>query len=178
MANTSLKRCHCDEFDFSYADLKHSSFHNAVLNQTKFVLANLQHADLTKTNITDNQLQSALSIQNAKLPNGTLGQGRNLVKNGDAHCGIPLHKDWQVTDGSIEVMPLNTDQSQCQLVLQSTVTGARMFQEISLVDVYDSSFWTCSNVELQAQISDGVSIELVTKDDENVVLTKYIASRH
>lgn len=178
MANTTLNRCHCDGFDFSHADLKNTSFVRAVLNNTKFVLANLQDADFTGTNITDEQLQSALSIRNARLPNGTLGQGRNLVENGDADCSTSIQKHWQMTKGSIVVMPLNTNQSQCQFILQSTMAGAIMSQEISLVDIYDSSFWTRSNVELQAEMSDGVSIELISKDNHSIVLTKYLASRN
>ena len=132
---------------------------------------------MSKTNITDRQLQRALSIRNAKLPNQTLGQGRNLLKNGDANCGIPLQDHWQVINGSILVMTSNTNQTQCQFFLRSTTIGAAMSQKISLVDVYDASFWINSGIELRAEMSDGVSIELVSKNNDHLVLEKYVAGK-
>ena len=77
MLHTIFDKCNCAMIDFTGADLKGSSFHSALLNETDFTLANLKDVDFTNTTITDRQLHSALSIDNAKLPNGTLGQGQN-----------------------------------------------------------------------------------------------------
>jgi uncharacterized protein YjbI with pentapeptide repeats len=147
------------------------------LNNTIFSLANLQNADFTNTTITDNQLQSALSIRNAKLPNGTLGQDRNLIKNGDANCKISLVRHWQVQNGHIAVVLSKEDRNQCQFSLQSVITGAIMSQRITLVGIWDSSIWTNSNVELQADMSSEVSIELSGKSSNGAVLDKHIASK-
>jgi uncharacterized protein YjbI with pentapeptide repeats len=163
--------------DFSYANFKNSSFHGATLSNANFSLANLQNADFTNTNITDNQLQSAISIRNAKLLNGTLGQGRSLVKNGDANCNISLVDHWRVRNGNITVMSSKENRDECQFTLQSFATGAIMSQRITLVGIWDSSIWTNSNVELQGHMSSGVSMELNAKNNKGIILDKQIASK-
>jgi hypothetical protein len=52
-----------------------------------------------------------------------------------------------------------------------------MSQRITLVDIWDSSFWTRSSVELQAQISSAVSIELIGKNSNDIVVDRRIASK-
>jgi hypothetical protein len=111
------------------------------------------------------------------LPNGTLGQGRNLVKNGDANCNISLVDNWEVQNGNIMVVPSKEDGSQCQFTLQSFATGAIMSQRITLVGIWDSSFWIFSNVELQAHMSNGVCMELSGKTSNGTVLKKGITSQ-
>ncbi len=177
MAHTIFVRCICNRVDFSYANLKNSSFYSAELSNANFSLANLQNADFTNTNITDSQLQSALSIRNAKLPNGTLGRGQNLVKNGDANCNISLVDHWKVQNGNITVMPSKEDRDECQFTLQSFATGAIMSQRITLVGIWDSSFWRYSKVELQGHMSSGVSMELSGKNNNGIILNKNITSQ-
>jgi uncharacterized protein YjbI with pentapeptide repeats len=177
MPNTIFEKCELGKTDFSYANLKNSSFHSATLIEANFFLTNLENTDFTDSTITDDQLQSALSIRNAKLPNGTIGKGRNLVKNGDANCNISLGNHWQVEIGNIAVVVFRNDRNQCRFSLQSVATGAIMSQRIALVDIWDSSFWTFSNVELGAQISNGVSIELIGKKSNDIVVDRRIASK-
>jgi hypothetical protein len=177
MPNTIFDKCEFGKTDFSYANLKNSSFHSATLTEANFFLANLENVDFTNSTITDDQLQSALSIRNAKLPNGTLGLGRNLVKNGDANCNISLGNHWQVEIGNIAVVVFKNDRNQCRFSLQSVTTGAVMSQRIALVDIWDSSVWAYSYVELQAQISSAVSIELIGRNSNGIVVDKYIASK-
>ncbi len=177
MPDTIFDKCDFGKTDFSYANLKNSSFHSAMLSKANFFLANLENVDFTNSTITDDQLQSALSIRNAKLPNGTLGLGRNLVKNGDANCNISLGNHWQVEIGNIAVVVFKNDRNQCRFSLQSVTTGAIMSQRIALVDIWDSSFWPYSYVELQAQISSAVSIELIGKNRNDIVVDKCIASK-
>jgi uncharacterized protein YjbI with pentapeptide repeats len=177
MPHTIFKKCDSGKTDFSYANLKNSSFHSATLTEANFFLANLENVDFTNSTITDNQLQSALSIRHAKLPNGTIGKGRNLVKNGDANCNISLVNHWQVEIGNIAMVVFKNDRNQCQFSLQSVATGATMSQRIFLVDIWDSSFWKYSNVELEAQMSNGMSIELIGKNNNDIVVDRRIASK-
>jgi len=170
-------KCRCSRADFTGANLMNSSFHSALLDEADFSFANLQNADFTNTTITDNQLQSALSIRNAKLPNGTLGQGRNLVRNGDPNCNISLVHHWQIQSGNIFVVTSKKNRSKCQFTLQSLATGAIMSQRITLVGIWDPSIWSSSNVELQAHMSSEVSIELNGKAINGTVLDKRIASK-
>jgi uncharacterized protein YjbI with pentapeptide repeats len=177
MPNTIFEKCELEKTDFSYANLKNSSFHSAMLTRANLFLANLENTDFTNSTITDDQLQSALSIRNAKLPNGTLGLGRNLVENGDANCNISLFNHWQVDIGNIAVVVFKNDRNQCRFSLQSVTTGAIMSQRITLVDIWDSSFWEYSDVELEAQMSNGMSIELIGKNNSDIVVDRGIASK-
>jgi uncharacterized protein YjbI with pentapeptide repeats len=187
MAHTIFVKCNCKWADFSYANLSMSVFwhanlwgaifHNADLTKTNFSLANLLEADLTNTTVTGSQLQGALSIYNAKLPNGTLGRSQNLVKNGDANCNISLADHWQVRNGNIAVVASKENRSECQFSLQSVAIEAIMSQRIDLVGIWDSSIWTHSSVEFQAHMSSGVSIELSGRSSNGTVINKQIASK-
>ena len=176
LKNAIFKNCRCDNTDFTNVNLKGSSFHRAQLSRTNFSLANLQEVDLRETDVKDHQLESALSIQNAKLSNGTLAQGRNLVKNGDATCHIPLTQYWQIHNGSIAIMPSKTDQNQCQFVLQSMAIGATMSQVISVENLPDTSFWRVFTADFRGQMSDGVSIKLIKGDDDDALFERRVIS--
>jgi hypothetical protein len=52
-----------------------------------------------------------------------------------------------------------------------------MFQRIALVDIWNFSFWTDSSVEWEAQILNGVSIELIGKSNKEIIYGGYIASK-
>jgi uncharacterized protein YjbI with pentapeptide repeats len=177
MAHTIFVDCKCNDVDFSYANLKNALFHGATLNESNFLFANLQKADFTNTTITDSQLQSALSIRDAKLPNGTLAHGHNLVKNGDADCNITLIKDWRVQNGIIAVVVSKKGRSDCQFSLKSLVTGAVMSQRIVLAQFWNSSIWTNSIVELQAHMTSGVLIELSGINSNGTILNKNLARK-
>jgi uncharacterized protein YjbI with pentapeptide repeats len=159
---------------FWNANLKNVSFQNADLTYADFSGSNLRDADFTNTTITDSQLQSALSIRNAKLPNGTLGRARNLIKNGDANCNIKSLHPWHLQNGSITVVASKKNLNDCQFVLQSNGIGATMSQRIRLWDVWDSTLWTTSNVELHLYNSSGVSIELNSLSNNGTVIQKRI----
>ena len=156
---------------------KAGTFRSTIIFTGDLSYANLQDTDLTNTTITDSQLQSALSIRNAKLPNGTLGLGRNLVRNGDADCNISLIDHWRIHNGSIAVTSSTKDQNQCQFSLQSAANGATMSQRINLVDIWDSSFWENSSVELHAQISGNVSLELISESSHGKLVNKGFRSK-
>ena len=170
-------QCYCEGVDFTYANLKNSSFQGANLSKAYFFHANLENADFTNSTITDEQLRSAVSIRNAKLPNGTRGEARNLIKNGNADCNTPLADHWYIEKGDTAVVISKTDPSQCQFSLQSASIGANMSQQIDLTRVWDATLWRNSSVELQAQMSRGVSIELISKNITDAILHKYIASK-
>jgi uncharacterized protein YjbI with pentapeptide repeats len=186
MPHTIFEKCECRRVDFSYANLSGSvfwnanlenvSFQNADLAYVNFSGANLWNADFTNTTITDSQLQSALSIRNAKLPNGTLGRARNLIKNGDANCNIKSLYPWHVQNGSIMVVASKKNLNDCQFVLQSNVIGATMSQRIHLGDIWDSTLWTTSNVELHLNNSSGISTNIYGLSNNGTVIQKKLYS--
>ena len=179
--------CNCRMADFSYsnlsgsvfvnANLKNVSFRNADLIRVNFTGANLRNADLTNTNISDRQLRSARSIQNAKLPNGTRGRDRNPIDNGNPHCGISDVAPWHIQNGDILVMTSKEDRNDCRFVLQSNSIHATMSQRVSLEGVWDGSYWRNSSVELHFRRSSGVSLELCGQYSNNTVLKKEISSK-
>jgi uncharacterized protein YjbI with pentapeptide repeats len=76
---------------FQWTDLTNSSFRNTFLAGTSFENANVQNVDFTAAilpgaMITPGQLDVALSIANAVLPDGSRGKNKNLVSNGNAQC--------------------------------------------------------------------------------------------
>ena len=186
MAHTIFEKCNCWRIDFSYANLaesifwnanlKGAVFKNADLTKVNFTGANLRNADFTNTTITNKQLQSARSIRNAKLPNGTLGRARNLIKNGDANCNTTSLHPWHVQNGSIALVTSKKNSSDCQFVLQSNLIGATMSQRINLTNVWDSTLWTDSDVELHLYNSSGVSIELNGHDKDGTIIQKKSSS--
>ena len=177
MRHTVFVGCECDSIDFSYANLKSSSFLGATLNGTNFTLTNLQKVDFTNATIDDSQLQSALSIRDAILPNGTLGRDHNLVRNGDPNCNITITKHWQVRTGSIAVVASKENLNECQFSLKSPATEGIMSQQIVLVEFWNSSIWTNSTVELKANMSGGVLIEMSGQNNNRTVIDKVVASK-
>ena len=161
---------------FRNANLKNVSFQHAHLAEVNFSRANLWNADFTNTTITERQLQSALSIRNAKLPNGTLGRVRNLIKNGDANCNIPVVDLWHVQNGKITVIPSKKNANDCQFVLNSYEIGAMMWQRINLVKIWDADVWPDSNVELHFHRSSEVSIELHALNNNGTILHQAFSS--
>ena len=133
---------------FSMANLKNVSFRNAILTNVNFFRANLWNADLTNTTITDRQLQSARSIRNARLPNGTLGRAQNLIDHEFIYS---------------------------RLVKNSNVTAIQ--QRINLAKFWDPDHWPDSSVELHFCRISGLSIELRTLDSNGRVLHRQFSSK-
>jgi uncharacterized protein YjbI with pentapeptide repeats len=177
MAYTIFTQCICGKADFSYANLEGSSFHSADLTNTNFSFANLKDVDFTNTTITDIQLQSALSIRNAKLPNGTLGHTRNLIRNGKADCKTRLIDSWDIPSDHIAVKTSNENRNDCHFVLKSNINEATMWQRISLVNVWDPTIWTYSSVELHLSGSSGISLELNGLENDGTILHKEVSSK-
>ena len=178
MTGTVFEGCACANIDFSVAYVMYSSFHRAELKNANFSFTILLEVDLTNTTVTDDQLQSALSIRNTKLPNGTLARRRNWIQNGNPNCNTSVIDHWHVINGSIIVVSSKENRSKCHFSLQSPRTEAMMSQRIGLRHIWDSNFWTNAYVELQAHMSSGVSIELVSKDRNGTIFYTQIASKY
>ncbi|CAF4130961.1 unnamed protein product, partial [Rotaria sp. Silwood2] len=171
--NTSyveFRQTTCVAARFTNANLSHASFWKsnaklawfveADLTNVNISCANLYKAVFTGTNISDSQLHSALSIQDALLPNGTLAHDKNLIKNGQADCNISVNSSWTLQTVSISPMVWDNDTNDCRFVLQAHTTGAAMFQRIDLSTKWDSNFWSYSQVVLSARMSSNAYIEL------------------
>ena len=163
--------------DFSEASLIGSSFYDAKLRGANFSLANLRGVNFTNSTITDDQLQSALSIRDAILPNGTLGRSRNWIQNGNPNYNTFLVDHWHVQNGNITVVFSKKNRSKCHFSLQPPTTKAMMSQRIDLRHIWDSNFWKYAFAELQADISSGVSIELISKDSDGIIRDTQITSK-
>ena len=183
MPHTIFEQTRCSAAHFDRANLsqsifyqvnaKNAFFNNATLTKANFSLANLHQADFTGTKITYSQLQSALSIQAALLPNETYAHDPNLIKNGHADCNIPLLLTWTLIHGNITTMKTEADFNNCHFVVQSNHVGASMYQKIDLAH-WDSSFWKYSLAVLDAHMTSGVSIELIGKSRNGATIDKKI----
>ena len=120
---------------FLSANVKGASFTGAHLCNVDFSRANLAHVDFTNATITNTQLERALSIRGARLPDGTHGRDPNLVKNAYANCTTSVRDDWQVQMDDIVTDTFRANQSRCRFVARPTNTGATMLQRISLAGI-------------------------------------------
>ena len=146
--------------DFRHANLREAQFNKAVLEMVNFSGANLHLADLNGTSITAEQLKSALSIRDARLPNGSLGRDPNLIINGHADCNRSLNQDWVVESGIIDIKKFSSENTDCVFALQSDATEAMMRQEMNLSSVWESDLWPYSRVLLSVRMNGSVSVEL------------------
>ncbi len=155
----SFDRTHLSTSDFRHANVKDAQFRDSNLDMVNFTLANLQKTNFTKTQITERQLRSALSIRGAQLPDGTPGRDSNLINNGPVVCNSSSVGSWKLQTGKITRKMSNVD-SNCYFVLQSYDAGAVMLQRIDLSEVWDSHLWSYSQAVLYARTTNGVLIQL------------------
>ena len=181
--DTNFEQARCLQADFRFAkfsnvqfwqaDVKGANFNKASMNSVNFSLANLGKADLSGTGITERQLWSALSIQDAHLSNGTYARDPNLVENGQAHCNISLLTSWKLQTGDVRVVLFDKNTSNCHFALKSHTKGAIMWQCIDPPNLSKLHLYPNSKLVLSARMSVGVSIQLSGR-----TLTERIVARN
>ncbi|CAF0987918.1 unnamed protein product [Adineta steineri] len=153
---------------FISADIQGASFIGSDLNNVNFSDANLYKVDLTNAKITEKQLQSAISIHDAILPNGTLAHGSNFLNNGQTDCNMSFGDNWILYKGNITTKISHIDPNSCYFFLRSYNIGAIMSRRVDLTKS-DLESWPHSHVVLSANMSIGVSIQLkVTNSTEDI----------
>ena len=157
---------------FSHANVKEAHFYGNDLTTANFTFANLQKTDFTDTQLSESQLQSALPIQDARLPNGTLGRDGNLITNGKADCNSSLIERWEIKSGNVTATMLDKNSSNCYFVVQSYDSGALMLQRIKLTNVWDPRLWPYSKAVLNARMGNGVPIQLNGMSGSGQILTQ------
>jgi len=155
----SFDSAHLSRSVFRHANVKDAQFLDSILDMVDFTRANLQKTNFTKTQITEIQLRSALSVRGARLPDGMPGRDSNLINNGPVVCDSSLVGGWELQAGKITRKMSNVDSS-CYFVLQSYDSGAVMLQRINLSEVWDSHLWSYSQAVLYARTTNGVLIQL------------------
>lgn len=154
---------------FICADIQGASFIGSGLNNINFSQANLHKVNLSNARITESQLQTAISIQDAFLPNGTLARDSNFLNNDQTSCNVSFNGSWILHKGNITGKVVHADSNNCYFFLQSYNTGATMSQRLDLLSKWDSKSWPHSLAVLSANMSPGVSIKLiVARSTENV----------
>ena len=88
---TNFSFSYMPDSNFQYANLFQASFRSAYLTHVNFDAANVFEADFTRayligTNITAGQLDLALSIAYATLPDGSFGKNKNLIQKTSGQC--------------------------------------------------------------------------------------------
>jgi uncharacterized protein YjbI with pentapeptide repeats len=157
---------------FWHANTKGAFFNSADLTNVNFTLANLHSSDFSNTVITDSQLRSALSIRDARLPNGTLLLDPNLVKNGQADCNVSLLDKWKLQIGNVTTVMSDDDKSNCHFALQSFDIGATMWQRINLSNTLNYTFWSHSQAVLKARMGIDVNIQLRGVSSTGQIITQ------
>ncbi|CAF4144547.1 unnamed protein product, partial [Adineta steineri] len=101
---------------------------------TNFENANVQNVDFTQAIlpgaiITPGQLDVALSIANAILPDGSTGKNKNLVNNGNAQC-TDMNNTIAYWDNNGDVF-IHEIQSNIDCVFQGTMANATLQQKMN-----------------------------------------------
>ncbi|CAM4827834.1 unnamed protein product [Rotaria magnacalcarata] len=158
--------------NFSYSNIKRASFANSALIQADFSDANLYKVDFNGAVMRDIQLESAVSIQDAVLPNGVSVHDENLIKNGQPDCNTSLMISWTLRNVNVTAIMSNKGERKCQFTLQSLSSGANMYQRVNLSEKWNSSSWSYSQAILRANMSIGISMQLRGFDNNNQVLAR------
>lgn len=145
--------------NFSYTNLKHAEFRGAKLTNISLFDANLYKAIFTGAHLTHSQLQTALTVQDATLPNGTLGVDLNIINNKQVKCHLSQLSAWIVQTGNVTRSLCSNSSRHCQFTLQTLTTGASMAQRISLAHYRSLRLWPRSQVVLRTNMSNDMTIE-------------------
>ena len=73
-----------------------SNLINTDFSGSDLLMVNLSHSNMFNAKINDEQLHSAISIENTILPNGTIAHDIPLIRNGNAHCNTIVQQDWNI----------------------------------------------------------------------------------
>lgn len=157
---TSFKEANLINASFSGSNVKRGSFEGASVKGTDFSHANLYGAIFTNTSIIGEQLESALAIQDAVLPDGTQVLDKNLIDHGDNNCNISHANGWILRNGSLTAIVSNNSNGYCNFTLQTNSTEAIICKRVDLSKKWDSTAWSYSQAILRANMSKGVSMEL------------------
>ncbi|CAF4213418.1 unnamed protein product [Rotaria magnacalcarata] len=159
--------------NFSHANIKRASFVRAHLTEVVFSRVNLYKVNFTGNNITDEQLHSALSIQDVLLQNETLARDTNLINNGQHDCTSSGINGWTLKRGNVSKVMFDKNSINCQFTLQSISAGATMYQRVILSGRWDSSSWSYSQAVLRANMSIGIAVELRAISSNDLVLARH-----
>ena len=162
--------------DFRDANAKGATFTNADLTMVNFSGANLHMANLINTTITSDQLRSALSVRDARLPNGTKVRDPNFIKNGHAECTTTFPGQWNVLNGVINTTMSDLNSSDCRFALHSSTIRAAMSQRINLSAVWNSDLWPSSLALLSVRMSAGITVQLIGLNNMEQIVLKISAS--
>jgi uncharacterized protein YjbI with pentapeptide repeats len=162
---------------FSQANLRQSHFINIDLKNVNFTGANLCKAEFTNTFITDYQLKSAQSIRAARLSNGTIGQGKNLILKGYAHCNISLNDTWQINHGIVILVPIDKLSNHCRFTLYSDTIGGIISQRINLTNFWNSAYSAKPYATLIGHMTNDVFIQLKGLGNNDNIFDQKILSK-
>jgi uncharacterized protein YjbI with pentapeptide repeats len=161
---------------FLHSNLQGAQFRRNNLTTVNFSHANLQEIDFTNTDITESQIKSALSIQDARLPNQTAVRNPNLINNGKIECNNSLVGSWELQTGQVTRMA-SVIGSSCRFVLQFYDTRPVMLQCINLSKVWDPHLWPYSHAILNARMGNGASIHLNGMSSSRKILDQRNSSK-
>ena len=132
---TNFARAYMPDCLFQWATLREASFRSTVSPGSNFENADVQDVDFTLAflagaRITAGQLDTALSITNATLPDGGIGKNKNLLKNGHAQCtnSTETITDW-IISGDIST---DGNQANNDCVFQAGEVNATLQQTINI----------------------------------------------
>ncbi|CAF3938662.1 unnamed protein product [Rotaria sp. Silwood1] len=158
---TNFRQATCVAVRFFFAYLVGSNFSESNIKHTLFEKANLTSVDFFRsTDITESQLQAALSIQDVPISDEEFAHDTTWINNDETDCNSLLIRNWTLATGNVTANMSKKNNRNCRFTLQSLATGAKMSQRVDLLNKWDSKSWPFSQAVLTADFSIGVTILL------------------
>ncbi len=199
ITNTSFRRAQmqniiADHCEFTFVNMNEANLTNSTMFATHLTLSQFINTDFTGVNllmaslsnsnmlnaiINDQQLYSAISIENTILPNGTIAHDIPLIRNGNADCNKIMEQDWQIEPpNSIILTKWKTfnhsfnDENDCMFMAKSS-SIIIMTQDINITR-YKSIFNKKSMIlSVNSHCNHHVNIYLIQRDINGQILNDY-----
>jgi uncharacterized protein YjbI with pentapeptide repeats len=198
---TQMQNIIADHCEFSFVNMNEANLTNSTMFATHLILsqfintdftgvnlsmANLSNSNMLNATINDQQLYSAISIENTILPNGTIAHDIPLIRNGNADCNKIIEQDWQIEPpNSIIITKWKTfnhsfnDENDCMFMAKSSsnknnlLTKIIMTQDINITR-YKSIFNKKSmKLSVNSHCNHHVNIYLIQRDINRQILNDY-----
>ncbi|CAF0850006.1 unnamed protein product [Adineta steineri] len=193
MQNIIADQCEFLSIDMNRVNLTNSTMFASHLSMSNLInsdftgvnllMANLSHSNLFNACITDEQLYSAISIENTILPNGTIAYDIPLIRNGNADCHKRVEEDWNVEpSNSILLTKLMNDNHSANrdvdcmfvanrsLIKNNSLKNVTMSQRIDVTRYRSIFLHELAVLQIISDCNQYVDIIVIERNEDNKIL--------
>lgn len=152
--------CQLRDVEFLGSNAEGIRFVKSYMDFVNFDLSNLRDAIFDESVINENDLINVVSIENVRLGTGTPKSDNNLL----------FDDLWEIDEESIKKIPNSFGTYRFSLCENKFF--ASMSQSIDLNQIWDRDSWPVSFVEIQVNVTFGVSIQILGWSNENQIVAE------